>query len=349
MSNWISRLFGLSKDKPAPPERLIDVPVSSGIEVVDVPQDGSETLRLKHIADVNSLFYRWLIGQGALTQTTPNHLEKMLLETLDTLSKSELGGANLVPRVPAVIPQLLKSLRDENMSAAALSRQIAHDVLLVAEVIHDANSPYYHPAQPIHNIENAVILLGQNGLRLVIARVAFRPIINMQSGRFTKVVAPHIWSQSEKCADTCKMLAGEMRADAFEAFLAGLMQNVGMIVAFRMIDRSYEGPQLPDSDRFCFAFNQIARLLSARIAKHWDFPDNVVAALENLGKEAEVETNRTPLGRVLSMSDQISKIRMLVDAKQLQEDEYFAIGGMSPSALRCFQQLKVAANGVGDE
>ena len=109
-------------------------------------------------------------------------------------------AADLVPRVPAVIPQLLRSLRDDSMSGADLSRQLAQDVVLVAEVIREANSPYYRPAAPIKTIEGAVMLLGQNGMRMLLARVAFRPIISSQSGPFALQAAPLVWRQSEACA-----------------------------------------------------------------------------------------------------------------------------------------------------
>ena len=335
MNNWLTRLFGKSE------EMQEEVAVSAQEAVVEEEIDPQLALNLMHSSDVNNLFYRWLIGQSeqSARPPVPEILGQKILQALEMTIKSEGGGGNLVPRVPAVIPQLLRSLRDENMSAGALSRQIAHDVVLVAEVIHEANSPFYRPAKPIHSLENAVLLLGQNGLRLLIARVAFRPIINLQVGHFTKQVAPHIWMQAELCADACNFLGPEMQADPFESFLSGLMQNVGTIVAFRMIDRGYTGKYLPDSDVYCFAFNQAVRHLSASIARAWDFPHNVVEAIEHLG-ELEHPVSQSALGRVLQMSDQISKLRILVDHGLLEEDEYFAKLGLNKQALRCLDVLK---------
>ncbi len=212
-------------------------------------------------------------------------------------------------------------------------------MVLVAEVIHEANSPFYRPAKPIHSLENAVLLLGQNGLRLLIARVAFRPIINLQSGRYVKQVAQHVWSQAELCADACSLLGAAYRADPFESFLAGLMQNVGMIVAFRVIDNGYHGQLLPDSDEFCLQFLQAVRTLSARIAQVWEFPPAVVDGIAHLGEMAHPLAG-TALGKVLYQADQISKIRLLVDHGQLQEDEPFARMGLSQLALDALEKLR---------
>lgn len=332
IKSWISRTFGRTEESS--PDVVVRKPEPSPISGHSVAV--AQTLRVHHAADINTLFYRWLIGQNEQTPQPSSPLEKQMLDALDILSTSEMGGANLVPRVPAVIPQLLKSLRDETISALDLARQISHDIVLVAEVIHEANSPFYRPAKPIHNIENAVMVLGQNGLRLVIARVAFRPLMNAQTGHFAKLAAPKIWSQSEICAEACKMLAGPQRADPFLAFLAGLIQNVGMIVAFRLIDRGYQGKILPDSDHFCHAFYRLSRTISARISRQWEFPVQVEQSLTQL---AQGEWGRQPLSEVLFMSDQIGKLRLLINSRIIQEDEYFTTNGMSPAALACLHTL----------
>jgi hypothetical protein len=124
-----------------------------------------------------------------------------------------------VPRVPEVIPQLLRSLGDEDVSAAELSRQVAQDVVLVAEVIREANSAYYQPITPVKTVEAAIMMLGQNGLRMLLARVAFRPVINMQADGFARRAAPHVWSQSEKCALAASLLAPGLTAGVFESYL----------------------------------------------------------------------------------------------------------------------------------
>jgi HDOD domain len=173
-------------------------------------------------------------------------------------------------------------------------------------------------------------------LRLVIARVAFRPLMNTQTGYFAKMVAPKIWAQSEICAQACKVLAGPLRADPFLAFLAGLIQNVGMIVAFRLIDRAYQGKIMPDSDHFCHAFYRLSRSISARISQQWEFPEQVGQALEHLSRG---EWDSRHLSEVLFISDQIGKLRLLIDHHIIEEDEYFTTNGMSPAALDCLHAL----------
>lgn len=110
------------------------------------------------------------------------------------------------------------------------------------------------------------MLLGQNGMRMLLARVAFRPIVSMQSGGLTIRTAPLIWRQSEKCALAANLVAPAMQANAFDAYLAGLMANVGLVVAFRLIDQMHAPDAFPQSDAF------IARCLRKRASCRYGSP-----------------------------------------------------------------------------
>ena len=336
MINWLTRWF--SKRTPATPVAPPDIAAPAAATTAPPPvvpavaADAGPGAAAPEAVDLPLLFYRALSNGPA--DTAPAATGQLIIDELARLVANPQAGADLVPRVPAVIPQLLKSLREDGMSGAELSRQLAQDVVLVAEVIREANSPYYHPTAPVKTIEGAVMLLGQNGLRMLLARVAFRPIINMQGGPLTRHVAPQIWSQSEKCALAASILAPGMQANAFEAYLAGLMENVGLMVAFRLIDLMNTDAALPQSDAFCAALFARARTVSARIGVLWDFPVTVTGAIEQAGQGGTL-----PLARTLALSDRLGKLRMLIDAGRLRADDPVVLGGLDAAALACLTKL----------
>jgi HD-like signal output (HDOD) protein len=282
-------------------------------------------------------FLRWLAAPSA-PQLAPTSARR-ILDELARLARTPAAAAGLVPRVPAVIPQLLRSLRDDSMSAADLSRQLSQDVVLVAEVIREANSPFYRSSTPVRTIEGAIMLLGQNGMRMLLARVAFRPIISMQTGRLARQLAPQVWSQSEKCALAASLLAPALGANPFEAYLAGLMQNVGLIVAFRVIDQVSPDDGLPPSDQFFADLAAAACALSAAIAREWAFPPEVAAAIEQAG-----EPGAPPLAQALAQGDRLAKLRLLLDAGAIAADHPHLAHGMSALQRSCFDQLRTEEN-----
>lgn len=288
------------------------------------------------ITEIDAMYYRWLAAAGSAQ--APEETEQQILDELARLAREPIAGAALVPRIPAIIPQLMRTLQDENMSAAKLSAQLAQDVLLVAEVYREANRPCYqsrYNASPsISNMEGAIMLLGQNGMRMLLARVAFRPIVSMQSGGLTVRTAPLIWRQSEKCALAASLVAPAMHANAFDAYLAGLMANVGLVVAFRLIDQMHAPDVFPQSDAFIAQVFAQARILSVRIAELWEFPQSVTRAIGQVGQD-----DADPQAQALALGERLSKLRMLADTGRFPTDDPFVTTGLDKNALLAFGKL----------
>ena len=329
MKKWLAQWFGGGAN--GAPTRPAAVPPAGATPVPEAVADGASA------AQVSLAFLRWLAAPSA--SQAPSNAARRILDELARLVRTPAAAADLVPRVPAVIPQLLRSLRDDSMSAADLSRQLSQDVVLVAEVIREANSPFYRSTTPVRTIEGAIMLLGQNGMRMLLARVAFRPIISMQAGRFARHVAPQVWSQSEKCALAANLLAPALGANPFEAYLAGLMQNVGLIVAFRVIDQVSLDDSVPQSDEFFAELGATARALSAAIAREWGFPPEVADAIEQAG-----EPGAPPLAQALAQGDRLAKLRVLLDAGAIAADHPDLARGMSTRQRSCFDQLRTEEN-----
>jgi len=320
---WIGKLLngGDEKNKPAP------VTAAAAPEATRQPAT---------ITEIDAMYYRWLAAAGSAQ--APAETEQQILDELARLVREPIAGAALVPRIPAIIPQLMRTLQDENMNAAKLSAQLAQDVLLVAEVYREANRPCYqsrYNASPsINNMEGAIMLLGQNGMRMLLARVAFRPIVSMQSGGLTVRTAPLIWRQSEKCALAASLVAPTMHANAFDAYLAGLMANVGLVVAFRLIDQMHGPDVFPQSDAFIAQVFAQARILSVRIAELWEFPQSVTRAIGQVG-----QADADPQAQALALGERLSKLRMLADSGRFPADDPFVTTGLGKSELLAFGKL----------
>ena len=316
MKNWISRLRGGSDntaDTKAAPAAAPDAHPGG------IP------------AEIDATYYRWLTASSGYDASEA--VQTAILDQVRALARDPASAAELVPRVPEVIPQLLRSLQDE-ASNAELARQVAQDVVLVAEVIREANSAYYRPMSPVKTVEAALMMLGQNGLRMLLARIAFRPIIKLQTTGFTRLAAPHVWAQSEKCALAASLMAPGLTAGPFEAYLSGLMQNLGLVVGFRLADRLCEENKVPGSSEFGVQLLAEGRLLSGAIAKHWDFPQEVADAIAHAGDPGEEN-----LAQALALGDRIAKLRVLIDSHVIDEDDDFVNDGLDNFQRRCLGKL----------
>jgi HD-like signal output (HDOD) protein len=355
MINWLQRLFSARPDAPAAPAAAAPpaapgapssaaAPPSAPAAAAPVPAPalvagaGAALVSFEQRDRVNGAYFDWLFEAGGASDLDVNAAEAEVLDTLETILASQQSGAALVRRMPGLIPQLLQSLRSDTFSGAQLARTISSDVVLVAAVIRLANNSVKGSGSSINSVEHAVMLIGHEGLRHLITSVAFRPIIDIHSGRSTRLLAPRIWDHSERSAAANRMLAEEMGVDPFEAFLAGLVQNVGLIVSLRLMDQSTR-PELPlGSEMFCARLVQHARALTCSIGHEWHFPDSVTLAIsEQAGMKKGVVLS--PLGRLLALSDYLGKLRILAEQHLIDDSNPALFKGLPASAAPTYQQL----------
>ncbi|OWW21650.1 hypothetical protein AYR66_21340 [Noviherbaspirillum denitrificans] len=287
---------------------------------------------------VDFMFSSWLFESEDNPDVFTNKNEDTILAALEATVASEESGAHMVRRMPGVIPQLLQVLRNSDFSGAELARTISHDVVLVAEVLRMANSAAYNQGTAITSIDHAVLILGQNGLRQLITGVAFKPIINLNSGSFTRMVAPRLWAQSERCAVACAHLARNEPVDPLDSFLVGLIHNVGLTVSLRVIDKMSDGRQPVGSPTFCNSLAAYGRTLTANIAREWHFPDKVVTAIAEQDDKS-AGRNLSPLGRILMMADHLSKIDTLARQKHLDAEDPRLLDDLTGKEIDCLRRL----------
>ncbi len=323
-----------ASEAPQTLNALPDAPPAAQAIIETLEPEPKPLIAWKPVIPLDHLFFDWLMGYPG--EGSNFEVEQKVLQALYGLLASDLNDAVLVPRMPSVIPALLSSLRNKSVSAGEISRHIVKDVVLVGEVINAVNSAMYNPADRINSLEKAVMLMGEDGLRLLIAKVAFNPIINMSSGKYTRRAAPHIWSQSEKCAIACHHMAKTV--DPFQAFLTGLMKNMGLIISFRMLDQVCMDDKFKYSSSFQLAFASVATTLSYRIAQRWGFPPYVVQALQQQAGGSK-PIAWTPLGHLLHNADLLSKMRILVNHGQLMSNDERLKMGLDSPAVNCFEQL----------
>ena len=332
MLHWLKALRGgpkpVSRDRAAP------------------TKEAPPTVRAKEsisVVDVDGLYYGWLLAGSAPIPDPLSSLEWRLLGALDQAARLELPDTTLVPRAPAVIPRLIRNLRDDEVSAAELARQIAQDPVLVGDLLRIANSPYYRTAAGIRSLEHAVTVLGRNGLGQLIAAAALKPIVNLQGGPYARTAAPRTWTHSQLCATACDFLGRAHGLDEFEPYLAGLLHDIGLVMAFRIMDRHHDGSGKPHSASFYQVFADLARQLSYQVLRTWELPTPIAVAMREQAKDLSAPI--TQLGSVLYAGNQVSKLRMLVangmvEAQATHVACHFS-GELSDLCQRCYTELSL--------
>jgi len=296
---------------------------------------------------VEASYFEWLACQSDQSPLADKAYEAKIIEYLDVLAESELAGANLIPRVPSVMVQLLKRMHEENVSGLELSRIITKDVVLLAAVLKEVNSSFYNLDSKVSDLSQAILLLGHNRLRMVLAKLSFRPVFNDQLGNYSKLTSAKIWDQSQRRALAGYLLAKHQKVDPFMAFLAGLMYDVGLVVALRVFDRSSSNAALPTTSSFRHALKLKALILSTRIGQIWILPEIVIRAIEAQGID-RIAYAKLPIAKVLKKADFISKTVTLIEAGYLKVELDKVRGIVTESEMDCLINMLEGQSSVAN-
>ncbi len=243
------------------------------------------------LQDANNLYYDYLFEGRAETRLTVP--QKLVIELTANHLKKKEHRAHAVPRLPSIIPKLLRSLRDPNSSAKDYVEIINKDPAMSAAVLKLANSAYFNPiGSNIDEIDRAVVKLGIDGLRSVLSAAVMQPIIQRDSPYFNQT-GQRLWMHSLNCAVACEVIGSVRKMDRYKVYLLGLVHDIGKIALFCELCKQFKlngEKEPPTTHAFMPLMKKLSAQLSYWIACDWELPIDICEALrQQIGLNVETE------------------------------------------------------------
>jgi HD-like signal output (HDOD) protein len=137
-------------------------------------------------------------------------------------------------------PRLMALLSDPKVDSSAIAALIAGQPSMYARILRVANSSYYGHARSITTIERALMVLGRDAVRSIAAATCFdRTMARLsRSGAVDmQAVARHSLATATAAQALGKLARPSL---ASEAFIAGLLHNLGIAVQAHLDPRGVE-------------------------------------------------------------------------------------------------------------
>jgi HD-like signal output (HDOD) protein len=154
---------------------------------------------------------------------------------VDTASREQTVQAAIreishVATLPEITVKIVKLVEDPKSTAQDLHTLIANDPALCARVLKVVNSAFYGLPGQIASINRAIVLLGLNAVKNIAIAASLAKLF-----KGTEITpsfnAKDLWSHSMAVAAASKMIADAIKLGlADEAFLAGLIHDIGIVV-----------------------------------------------------------------------------------------------------------------------
>jgi len=111
------------------------------------------------------------------------------------------------PRRPTLMPQLLRAVDDPQSAPDKLSRIVAHDPVLTSDVLRLANSPIHRTSSaPIETIQRAIVVLGVDALRGLVATAMLQPVFRATRSNFPRFPRM-LWERTERATRAAELYA----------------------------------------------------------------------------------------------------------------------------------------------
>jgi len=138
---------------------------------------------------------------------------------------------------PTVAMEVVRLTEEPRVDARALKECVAKDPALTCKVLRVVNSSLYGLHQPVADLNQAISLIGIKPLKLLVLG------FNLPDALFAEVAARELqwyWTNTLTRAVAARLLAEQLwNQSGDEAFIAGLLQDIGILVLLRELGEPY--------------------------------------------------------------------------------------------------------------
>jgi HD-like signal output (HDOD) protein len=200
-------------------------------------------------------------------------------KTLPPELQQALARVTEINSLPEITARIVEAVENPRATAHEMHEIVCSDPALAAKILKVVNSAFYGLPSLIASLDRAILLLGLSAVKNIALAASLSRLFNAEavSEEFT---ARDLWRHSVAVGVCARLLAGGGGGlQAEEAFVAGLVHDVGLIVAQQVYperlkvvaDQCYDEPQ-----SFCALEDSLIgadhQALGGALAARWKFP-----------------------------------------------------------------------------
>jgi HD-like signal output (HDOD) protein/GGDEF domain-containing protein len=235
--------------------------------------------------------------------------------------------------LPAVAMQVVELTDSTAIDTHALKDCIENDPALTTKILRVVNSSLFGLSRQVTDLNQALALMGTKPLKLLV--LGFSLPKELFTGLEADVLQRY-WRRTVIKAVAARELAETLwRIPGDDAFIAGLLQDLGMLVLIQDLGDTYmaflervfnDGSDLLAMETATLGFNHAT--LSSQLLEHWGLPESIV---RDVGRPFDQETLVRLPGRertvpqILHMADLVAEFLTRERAPVL--DELLRVGG----------------------
>ncbi|QNN22174.1 GGDEF domain-containing protein [Planctomycetales bacterium ZRK34] len=140
--------------------------------------------------------------------------------------------------MPAIAMEVIDLCRQDGINIKQIAKTISNDPALSTKILKTVNSSYYGLSQPVSTISHALVILGLNSVKTL--ALSFTLVSTVRNAGDEDYDPNVIFRRSLYAAVAARSIAQRVGiAECEEAFLAGLLQDLGVIAMVQTLKSEY--------------------------------------------------------------------------------------------------------------
>lgn len=249
----------------------------------------------------------------------PSAAEAALVQTLE-------GGRAALPLLPHVAAQALELANNPDASVREFAELIMKDPPIAARFIATANSALYSRGQTIRSVNDAVARIGLAAARDLVFQVVYASTVTGLRRFQAEVEAS--FQRSVLCGVVCRVAAPLLRLNVVDAYLCGLLHDIGESRVYRILSESKVPPEPDECATLVHKYHPRA---GAELAIRWALPDEIVQVCRRHEERGAPPSDQLRLVRVADLV--VQHVKEQSENPELPQEELAELS-VSPEQAR---------------
>lgn len=189
-----------------------------------------------------------------------------------------------LPPLPASVQQLLTLSREPEVDFRQIVKVIESDQTLTVRTLRAANSAFYGASRQIQTVQQATVLLGRDAIVNLALSISVMNLERSLGDSWARHAA-NFWRHSIATGTAARWIARYVEgADAEEAFVAGLVHDIGKLVLLTHHGELYGDMLVSAQDAPLHEYEQEQlgikhTAVGEALCIHWNLPENITDAV----------------------------------------------------------------------
>ena len=193
--------------------------------------------------------------------------------------------ADNLPSLPVVALEVLELTAADDVSVKDIAEVIQRDPALAAKILKVANSSMFGLSKKVSSLQQAMVILGLRTVKVM--ALSFALVDQMSSASHSSFDHQRYWRRSLTMSAAAKLLAEKTRlATGEEAYIAGLLADLGILAAVHAVPKIYEpvleaaaANNLPIQEAEIQILGFSHAKITAELLLKWSLPESLAVAV----------------------------------------------------------------------